>query len=146
MGDHIRFLALVLIRISTVLFLITQLLLCELLHDATPAAGVRVGDFNGKNLGTVGTSQILIDAVEVDGVQQMQQWYNTGGATQTTQNLSRSGGKTDRRVTTEMMMDEVRSLFCCCPYHHISMYVFCTCECLPVHHGVYFAAGRVRDK
>ena len=73
-------------------------------------AGARVGDFGGKNLGTVGTTQIMIDAVEVAGVQEMQQWYNSGGATQTTQNLSRSGGKADRRVTTEILMDEVRSL------------------------------------
>lgn len=70
-------------------------------------AGARVGDFGGKNLGSVGSTQVYIDATEVDGVQQMQQWFNAGGATQATQNLSRTGGRADRRVTTEMLVDEV---------------------------------------
>lgn len=85
---------------------------CALIEPScmTCGAGARVGDFGGKNLGTVGTTQILIDAAEVPGVTEMQQWYQSVGKAQTAQNLSRSGGKVDRRVTTEILMDEVRSL------------------------------------
>jgi hypothetical protein len=94
------------------------------------SVGARVGDFNGKNLGTVGSTQVLVDAVDVPGVKEMQQWYSNGGSTQMPQNLSRTGGKADRRVTTEILMDEVRS---------------CVdkCQVLTVIHVLHSSAGQL---
>lgn len=73
------------------------------------AAGARIGEFNGKNLSTVGSSMVLIDDVTLPGVAEMQQWYAAGGAAQPAQALSRTGGgRADRRVTASIIHDEVR--------------------------------------
>lgn len=73
------------------------------------AAGARIGEFNGKNLSTVGSSMILVDDTAVPGVADMQQWFVSGGAAQPAQALSRTGGgRSDRRATASIIRDEVR--------------------------------------
>jgi replication factor A1 len=48
-------------------------------HPILAAKGVRVGDFNGKNLGTISSSQLDVDP-EHPRAHQLRQWYDNGGA------------------------------------------------------------------
>lgn len=79
-----------------------------------PAAGARIGEFNGKNLSTVGSSMILVEDAAVPGVAEMQQWFASGGAAQPAQALSRTGGgRADRRATVSIIREEVRLCWGC---------------------------------
>ncbi|GMH33864.1 hypothetical protein BSKO_01698 [Bryopsis sp. KO-2023] len=61
---------------------------------------VRVGDFNGKNLSTIGSSRIEINA-DIPEVAELRQWYNGGGKGMQANSLSnnRASGKSNKRIT-----------------------------------------------
>eukprot|EP00892_Ulva_mutabilis_P012722 jgi/Ulvmu1/9822/UM056_0063.1 len=76
-------------------------------HPVLVIKSARIGEFNGKNLSTVGSSMILIDDVNVPGVPEMQRWFTEGGAAQPAQALSRTGGgRSDRRATASIISGE----------------------------------------
>ena len=60
-------------------------------HPILAAKGVRVGDFNGKNLGTISSTQIDVDP-EHPRAHQLRQWYDNGGAREAVQSLGGGGG------------------------------------------------------
>ena len=68
-----------------------------------------MGDYNGKTLSTIGSSSVLLDPEDVDGVAQIRSWYSQAGATQAGQPLSvqGKGGRVDRRITIETIKEEV---------------------------------------
>lgn len=60
-------------------------------HPILAAKGARVGDFNGKNLGTISSTQLDVDP-EHPRALQLRQWYDNGGAQMAVQSLGGSGG------------------------------------------------------
>ena len=60
-------------------------------HPILAAKGVRVGDFNGKNLGTISSTQLDVDP-EHPRAHQLRQWYDNGGAREAVQSLGGGGG------------------------------------------------------
>ncbi|GFR50485.1 hypothetical protein Agub_g12748, partial [Astrephomene gubernaculifera] len=75
------------------------------------AKALRVGDFNGKTLSTVGASSLRIDPMDLPAAQRLRSWYDSGGRTQVASSLSSAGGgggggKADRRVTFSAIKDE----------------------------------------
>ncbi|KAG2491292.1 hypothetical protein HYH03_010298 [Edaphochlamys debaryana] len=74
------------------------------------AKAVRVGDFNGKSLSTVGASVLRLDPMDLQEVQRLRQWYDAGGRTQVVAALTGAGGggggRSDRRCTFQAIKDE----------------------------------------
>ncbi|CAG9464736.1 unnamed protein product [Pedinophyceae sp. YPF-701] len=54
---------------------------------------VRVGDFNGKNLSTIGSSNILLNPENEPAAQALRVWYDQGGSAAAATALSGAGGR-----------------------------------------------------
>lgn len=71
---------------------------------------VRVGDFNGKNLSTLGSSRVVVDPPNQPEAQYLRDWYNNGGAASAVAPLSErgggGGGRQDRRVAFVQIREE----------------------------------------
>ncbi|GAX74873.1 hypothetical protein CEUSTIGMA_g2319.t1 [Chlamydomonas eustigma] len=68
----------------------------------------RVGDFNGKTLGTVGSSTLKVQP-EIQEAMHLAQWYSAGGASvqaQALSGVSKGGMMGDRRCTLSAIKDE----------------------------------------
>ncbi|GLI66607.1 hypothetical protein VaNZ11_010528 [Volvox africanus] len=76
------------------------------------AKALRVGDFNGKTLSTIGASTLRIDPMDLPAAQRLRNWYDSGGRSQAVNSLSNAGmaggggGKADRRTTFAAIKDE----------------------------------------
>uniref|UniRef100_I1PRT8 Replication protein A subunit n=2 Tax=Oryza glaberrima TaxID=4538 RepID=I1PRT8_ORYGL len=70
--------------------------------------GARVGDFNGKSVSTIGSTQLIINP-DFPEVERLRQWYMTEGKTAPCISLSRemlNMGRTDARKTIAQIKDE----------------------------------------
>ncbi|EFJ49234.1 hypothetical protein VOLCADRAFT_104448 [Volvox carteri f. nagariensis] len=76
------------------------------------AKALRVGDFNGKTLSTIGSSVLRIDPMDLPAAQRLRSWYDGGGRSQAVNSLSSAGmgggagGKADRRTTFSAIKGE----------------------------------------
>ena len=70
--------------------------------------GGRVGEFNGKNISTVSSSQVLLNPQEPPETAQIKHWYSTQGASIPAQPLSVAGGekRKDRRICMSQIRGE----------------------------------------
>ncbi len=75
-------------------------------HPVVAIKGGRVGEFNGKNISTVNSSQVLVDPQEPPETAQIKHWYATQGASMTAQPLSVAGG--ERRKDRRICMSQIR--------------------------------------
>ncbi|KAG2449859.1 hypothetical protein HYH02_005382 [Chlamydomonas schloesseri] len=75
------------------------------------AKALRVGDYNGKTLSTVGASALRLDPMDLPAAQRVRGWYDGGGKAQAVNSLSAAGGgggggRTDRRTVLSAIKDE----------------------------------------
>eukprot|EP00775_Hariotina_reticulata_P005401 gene5401-5635_t len=76
-------------------------------HPVVACKGMRVGDFNGKNLSSLGSSTVAV-APDRPEAQALRRWYDQGGSTAAVTTLSSGGGmgRQDRRVTFSQIKSE----------------------------------------
>lgn len=74
------------------------------------AKGLRVGDFNGKNLSTVGATNLRLNPMDLPQAQALKNWYDGVGHNQVANSLSGQGGggggKADRRTVLSAIKDD----------------------------------------
>ena len=78
-------------------------------HPVVAIKGGRVGEFNGKNISTMASSQVLLNPDDAPETVQIQQWYQREGATSDAKHLSRSNDgtrKADRRICMSQIRGE----------------------------------------
>ena len=80
-------------------------------HPVIAIKNGRVGDFQGKNIGTINSSRVDINP-DVDEAARLRHWYDTGGATAEVKAFSGAGasgggGRGDRCVTIAQLKEEI---------------------------------------
>lgn len=79
-------------------------------HPILAVRNARVGDFNGKTLSTVSSSQIMVDPSDLPEAAHLRRWFDQGGAAVAPQALSSRGalgaGRVDRRISISQIKDE----------------------------------------
>jgi len=78
-------------------------------HPVVAIKGGRVGEFNGKNISTMASSQVLLNPDDAPETAQIQQWYQREGATSDAKQLSRANDgtrKADRRICMSQIRGE----------------------------------------
>jgi replication factor A1 len=68
----------------------------------------KVNDFSGKSVGTISSTQLLIDH-DIPTAHQLQDWFDGEGRHSVSQSISREGGtgmRTELRKTVSVIKDE----------------------------------------
>lgn len=78
-------------------------------HPVVAVKAARVGDYNGRSLGSIGSTQVVINPTDVSEAATLKQWFENGGFKLESTPLSGAGGmgtKQDRRILLSQIHEE----------------------------------------